>query len=546
MTMPRVEGVAHATSGAEDCGQSCGKVRSDINWTNWKRHINVCAKKKLKPNNTETSEAILKNTKTSYSRPEKKMSMYFKANVKIPQENVVSLLKTDDIKCDVAKLLLNATVVHAEDLENHINEDEYQLLAKYSPAISIHVSNLQISGRKELSFRSWQHSTFDISKREQVSFVIRYTKEEKVFERLISIKESIFTTGQALFDLFIKVMEYNHLDWKSYIVGQSYDGAASMQVETTRWMSQAYALTTVLETLDSILETLEDIKSLEGQVDFKTVFDFIEPVSRALQAHNIDILMAIKLIKKTEYSIKGLRSSDVFFNIYESVKKIAKDNNFEFELTLPTRRVRRVPRQSGELSNDKQINDPDLSLLTIKVISSTMKNKNIPVDAFSSICNNYNQILNKEDIVREYEQLVKSNINLISLDKNVSIVLNALSDESDSSSSTCSVDESESVNDSQSILKTYQIFINKGLLNIFPNLFTVLKIGVTLPIFSASPERTFSRLKLIKTRLRSTMIQDRLEDLMIISCESNIKTDTDKIIDNFAMRSSVLTKALPY
>lgn len=43
------------------------------------------------------------------------------------QENVDSLLKTDDIKCDVAKLLLNATVVHAEDLENHINENEYQV-----------------------------------------------------------------------------------------------------------------------------------------------------------------------------------------------------------------------------------------------------------------------------------------------------------------------------------------------------------------------------------------------------------------------------------
>jgi len=80
-------------------------------------------------------------------------------------------------------------------------------------------------------------------------------------------------------------------------------------------MSQAYALNTVLETLDSILKTLEDIKSFEGQVDFKTgaecteilcflqsinflltahifktVFDLTEPVSRALQAHNIDIL----------------------------------------------------------------------------------------------------------------------------------------------------------------------------------------------------------------------------------------------------------------
>ncbi|CAI6375204.1 unnamed protein product [Macrosiphum euphorbiae] len=101
----------------------------------------------------------------------------------------------------------------------------------------------------------------------------------------------------------------------------------------------------------------------------------------------------------------------------------------------------------------------DLILLTTKVISNNMNNKNIPVDAFSSICNIYNKILNKEDIVREYEQLIKSNINLVSLDKNVSVVLNALSDESDSSSSNNSVVQNESIDDSQSILKTYQIFI---------------------------------------------------------------------------------------
>lgn len=60
----------------------CGKVRSDLNWTNWKRHINACAKKKLRPY-TETSETIPKNSETPYSRPEKKISMYFKTNVKV-------------------------------------------------------------------------------------------------------------------------------------------------------------------------------------------------------------------------------------------------------------------------------------------------------------------------------------------------------------------------------------------------------------------------------------------------------------------------------
>jgi len=48
----------------------------------------------------------------------------------------------------------------------------------------------------------------------------------------------------------------------------------------------------------------------------------------------------------------------------------------------------------------------------------------------------------------------------------------------------------------------------------------LLKIGVTLPVSSGSPERTFSKLKLVKTRLRSTMGENRLEDLLSITCES--------------------------
>jgi len=51
----------------------------------------------------------------------------------------------------------------------------------------------------------------------------------------------------------------------------------------------------------------------------------------------------------------------MFYNIYESVKKFSKDNHFKFGLTLPTRRLRWVSRQSGELSNDEQINDPILN-----------------------------------------------------------------------------------------------------------------------------------------------------------------------------------------
>ena len=52
----------------------------------------------------------------------------------------------------------------------------------------------------------------------------------------------------------------------------------------------------------------------------------------------------------------------------------------------------------------------------------------------------------------------------------------------------------------------------------------------------ASAERSFSKLKLIKTYLRSTMSQDRLNGLAIMSIERVIgrTLNYDQPIDNFA------------
>ena len=52
---------------------------------------------------------------------------------------------------------------------------------------------------------------------------------------------------------------------------------------------------------------------------------------------------------------------------------------------------------------------------------------------------------------------------------------------------------------------------------VFPNFSVALRIALTVPVTVASAERSFSKLKLIKTYLRSTMTQDRLVGLATIS-----------------------------
>ena len=80
----------------------------------------------------------------------------------------------------------------------------------------------------------------------------------------------------------------------------------------------------------------------------------------------------------------------------------------------------------------------------------------------------------------------------------------------------------------------------------YPHLCQVYATVAAIPVTSATAERSFSALKRVKARLRSTMIQERLEALLLMAIERKIikSIEVDKIIDAFATSSAELTKAL--
>jgi hypothetical protein len=57
---------------------------------------------------------------------------------------------------------------------------------------------------------------------------------------------------------------------------------------------------------------------------------------------------------------------------------------------------------------------------------------------------------------------------------------------------------------------------------VFPTISVALRVLLTIPITVASEERSFSRLKLIKTYLRASMKQDRLNGLALMSIENSV------------------------
>lgn len=80
-------------------------------------------------------------------------------------------------------------------------------------------------------------------------------------------------------------------------------------------------------------------------------------------------------------------------------------------------------------------------------------------------------------------------------------------------------------------------YITKNkMMGIFPNTFVSLRILLTLPMSVASGERSFSKLKIIKTYFLLLLSQERLNGLAIISIEKNVlkSLNTARIIKNFA------------
>ena len=72
--------------------------------------------------------------------------------------------------------------------------------------------------------------------------------------------------------------------------------------------------------------------------------------------------------------------------------------------------------------------------------------------------------------------------------------------------------------------------------NYFPNIHTLLRIICTLPVTSCSCERSISGLKRLKTYLRSTMGQERLNGLAMMHFHYDLDIDLDAVLDMFARK----------
>ena len=74
----------------------------------------------------------------------------------------------------------------------------------------------------------------------------------------------------------------------------------------------------------------------------------------------------------------------------------------------------------------------------------------------------------------------------------------------------------------KSVEQVLKLMYQKNLMLAYPNLTIVYGLCLTLPVTTASVERSFSKLKLVNNVLRSTMSEPRLSSLLVLSIERDV------------------------
>ena len=72
--------------------------------------------------------------------------------------------------------------------------------------------------------------------------------------------------------------------------------------------------------------------------------------------------------------------------------------------------------------------------------------------------------------------------------------------------------------------------------DIFPNIFTALKLLATLPITTCEVERSISVIRRLKSYVRNTMTQTRLNGLALLNVHRDIEVTPCEVLDAFAIQ----------
>ena len=324
------------------------------------------------------------------------------------------------------------------------------------------------------------------------------------------------------------------------------------RVDGTRWSSRQRALSSLIDTYEFVLETLSYIdltdKSQSGTIarsllraieDFEfqfmarllnLIFSRIRIFSDALQSPTIEMDRCSRLLENTIDSLTELSNDSLFDNLYRECINFAKDHSMDQPI-LP-RNIRVPDKLKDSIKQNKSFSSAEerfksIYYETLEKVINDLRNRFTDETLAPLIL--IECILKTEHKETDLEKLVELDFynDLVNFDllKNEIVLW------------THDLKKRKKMKENDLITISYitKLFRDEKLGLDYPNLEMLLIIYLTAPITSVTAERSFSALKRIKTYIRNTTGQNRLNSLALIHIEKEIIEDIDleNLVDIF-------------
>ncbi|XP_069489004.1 zinc finger MYM-type protein 1-like [Ambystoma mexicanum] len=400
--------------------------------------------------------------------------------------------------------------------------------------------------------------TPDVSHVEQMTMIVRYVTTMSVLDsdhcEPVCIKEPFLgfvplkeTTGASMTDTILHQLQEMSLPIEN-LRGQGYDNGSNMGKKMLRDVYDA-----LVEISNDTTQTGSsgNISRIDAQGLAKGISSFrfvvslvvwhnilfeINVTSKQLQTKTLDVCDAIKQLEETNTFLGGCRSDEGFEKVLIEARKLTEELEIPacFELDHSVR-VRRKKKQFTYEADDEPIENPKENFKVnffFAIVDSALQSveeRFTQMHQISSVFGFlYNiQSLNTEAAHQMFDHCLKlekalqhgdlKDINASDLCNELKVIARRVPNRSSP----------------QDVLK---FVCNNNMSNSMPNTCITLQILLTLPVSVTSGERSFSKLKLIKSYIRSSMMQERLVGLATLSIEHDIAQHIDikNLVSTFA------------
>uniref|UniRef100_A0A8P4KM64 Zinc finger MYM-type protein 1 n=1 Tax=Dicentrarchus labrax TaxID=13489 RepID=A0A8P4KM64_DICLA len=367
--------------------------------------------------------------------------------------------------------------------------------------------------------------------------------------------EQFFSFVQALFNFSSKTTSR----WQMIRAGLQPND--NKRIETlkslsdTRWSAHAVATKALCQNYAGIqqsllniaddehqnLSTREEARALHKKMNkleialmsnmWNAILQRFQGVSIALQAVELDLCNAVDLVRSLREYVAGLRDE---FDSFETAARIMSpivSNEYKADTQRKKKRKRQADESSEpecELSGRKRF----CTSVYICMIDRLVSELDRRYQSYKDVCENFGflnglHLISPQDLRSAALSLQRKYNSDLEEDFVEEVVQFREFVQDENVSSTSAVE----------LLKFLR---GRKLHTVFPNTDIALRLFLTMPVTNASGERSFSKLGLVKNRLRSSMQQDRVSHLTLMSIEHDILRDLDfkDIIRAFSLKKT--------